>query len=207
MFVWFCFRVVFLAPWSLCVQLSVSGCLTPHEHQELRLVRNSACWALPSTDREKKNQKLNHFLISSRCAPTLAGQWVCGGVPQGALFPAVGVPGGPAADSQRDRISDTENPGRLFITVSWRGETGSSDCWRQVAAICNICLMLQTDVRCRTDLGFTDSTINLQRLHRILPLVFSSCFDNTYGNFQCNGTFLQIVLEQTIILVIDYCDN
>lgn len=163
----------------------------------------------------KQNQELNHFLISSRCAPTLAGQRVCGGVPRGALFPAVGVPGGPAAVSQRDRISDTENPGRLFTTVSWRGETGSSDSWREVAAICNICLSLTTKTIKPSfiNLGLTDSTIKLQRIHGILPFVFSSCFDNAFGNFFFFRTqlrfcdcieFLHIVLQQTIILVVDY---
>lgn len=73
------------------------------------------------------------FNVPYRCAPTLARQRVCGSLPQGALFPTVGLSGRSPAFSQRNRISDPENPGWPFTPASWRGKTGSSNSWRQVA--------------------------------------------------------------------------
>lgn len=85
--------------------------------------------------------------IFHRCAPALARQRVCSSVPQGALFSHVGIPGRPPAVPQGDWTPGPEDPGWRFTPASWRGEAGSSHCWRQVRTKWQlICLLLITTI-------------------------------------------------------------
>lgn len=74
----------------------------------------------------------NLHLLLHRRAPALAGQRVCGGVPQGPFLPPVGVHGGPAAVAQGARAPDPEDPGRPVRPAARRGEAGSAHCRRKV---------------------------------------------------------------------------
>lgn len=77
-------------------------------------------------------QELIVILSIHRYSPTLARQWVCGCVPQGPFLSPVGVQSGSAAVTQGAWVPDPENLGWSVTSTTWRGETGSSYCWRQV---------------------------------------------------------------------------
>lgn len=106
-------------------------------------------WVDKTADRnECCVSKTNNPLFLHRCSPALAGQRVCGSLPQGALFPPVGVPSRPAPVAQGDRVPDPEDLGWSFTPAAWRGKTGSSHCWRKVG----------NDIPCpRLSLGFLSS--------------------------------------------------
>lgn len=72
------------------------------------------------------------LVLFHRYSPTLARQWVCGCVPSGPVLPPVGVQSWSAAVTQGAWVPDTENLGWSVTSTTWRGETGSPDCWRQV---------------------------------------------------------------------------
>lgn len=73
------------------------------------------------------------LLCVQRHRSSLEWQRVYRGVPQGSLFPALCLPRGQTPVSQRNRISDSENPGWSICSLQRRGQTRSPDCWRQVS--------------------------------------------------------------------------
>lgn len=77
-------------------------------------------------------QELIVNLSIHRYSPTLARQWVCGCLSQGPFLPPVGVQSWSAANTQGAWVPDPENLGWSVTTTTWRGETGSSYCWRPV---------------------------------------------------------------------------
>lgn len=121
-------------------------------------------WALVKcvfvrVDKTADRNEIINSLFLHRCSPALAGQRVRGSLPQGALFPPVGVPSRPAVVSQGDRVPDPEDLGWSFTPAAWRGQTGSSHCWRQVGndVACPRLCSFPCDCTCTGSLGLLSS--------------------------------------------------
>lgn len=110
----------------------------------IKILLHLFCTLLPPSGDTLSHTCVEHVLLTKcglieyfsfalcRCHTALAGQWVCGSLPQGALFPAVGVPRRSTAFPSGNWVPGSEDLGGFLPLTARRGKTGGSDCWRQV---------------------------------------------------------------------------